>query len=787
MKLNKVQCLICLLVMVHGANSQRDYDMDELATCGRTINVDDNGIRLIGKGNTAPSNPPLECIVYLMSVYATDDGTNKLQIEVEMLTIKECTVWLNIYNGRTSVGSTLRAMSCQYAPTDIIYSTQREVTVKLSRPDKLVHNEYQFILRIKPFKDQNVPGTKLGIDVLPVGAIIGIVIGCIILIALIILFLWCCCSGRLGNFNVPGQSIFKAPPPKKVEQSSKGTDKSKPQIIDFQDPVVWNTVTTGKFDQQSATRGSLYQKGGPRIGRRFDYQDNNYKNVPNQRDSMNRLSRHEYEQYQYEQRKNEDQEARRLEEQKRKQEEERKRLEEERKRKEAERKRLEEEAANRANTSKETLIDDVFDTDSAKGSAITDDSSSVHKRSPSSSPKNKRKKNVPEAEDIDKGNLERYLSMDLQSQPESETISSPLHVNAGVRSKIDESPNASLRRKKKGDKSPLPRRKGKEPDPTALPPEAFEPIFTSAVTGLNYPGNQPQQQFGYPGGFYPYGFMPAGAFAPGPPGTQTYAYAYQTVPQGGAAPQGGAYFVQDTPTQAGGNLRKAFAVEMSPKKRTPESHRRRPDDPFSKKGKGQIRDAIANPELSLIARGAAPPDPGQGQRSVALKSGTDPKTGIHTTQVVWTDSVPDATDPKPGENPQITRKTITRVTTKSGFAELPPETNILMMEDSEPSFLAPSASAYKPAILNTPQNENLAHHSVEPPARSSTPTSMHKAPVYNYAIRDRIPLDDSTVIFCNVSLLHFFFHCLLIFCFLGTVFSGDGTNIFKTSIFGLEH
>lgn len=85
--------------------------MDELATCSRTISVDDSGVRLNGRGNTAPSNPPLECIVYLMSVYARDDGSNKLQIEIESLVIKDCTIRVDLYNGRTSVGNTLVSVS----------------------------------------------------------------------------------------------------------------------------------------------------------------------------------------------------------------------------------------------------------------------------------------------------------------------------------------------------------------------------------------------------------------------------------------------------------------------------------------------------------------------------------------------------------------------------------------------------------------------------------------------------------------------------------------------------
>ena len=40
--------------------------------------------------------------------------------------------------------------------------------------------------------------------------------------------------------------------------------------------------------------------------------------------------------------------------------------------------------------------------------------------------------------------------------------------------------------------------------------------------------------------------------------------------------------------------------------------------------------------------------------------------------MVWTDTAPDPSDPRPGDNPQVTRKTVTRVTTKSGFGDLPP-------------------------------------------------------------------------------------------------------------------
>ena len=89
-------------------------DMDEKATCGRTVYVDDSGVQLNGRGNVAPSNPPTECIVYLESTYANDDGSNKLQVEVENLSIKDCNVEVNLYNGRNSVGRTMVRLELYY-------------------------------------------------------------------------------------------------------------------------------------------------------------------------------------------------------------------------------------------------------------------------------------------------------------------------------------------------------------------------------------------------------------------------------------------------------------------------------------------------------------------------------------------------------------------------------------------------------------------------------------------------------------------------------------------------
>ncbi|XP_012945807.1 uncharacterized protein LOC101845973 [Aplysia californica] len=755
--------LVCLMVLGAGlATAQKTYDMDEFATCGRTVIVDDSGVRLQGRGNTSPSNPPMECTVHLLSTYREEDGTNKLQVEVEFLKIEDCSVNLDLFNGHRAGANYLQKLGCRSGSTDTHYSTGREITARFTRPDRLIHNEYQFILLFKPFEDRNAVGTNKRVDKLSVGAIIGISLGCLLLVALIILFCWCCCTGRVGRFSVPGWRRNSSPIHKSDDLSRSGLGPgtgSKRGAIDFQDPVVWSTVTTGKYEPgPKAPRN--YQNGIPRnnmrIGRQFEREATQQRGQTNSWN--NRLSGHDYEPYDVEE------DSRRA-----------------------------GQNNGRWKPKKETNIDDVFETDSnaskdTEQTEATVDDATLQKRplgkEGEGSPKSKRKGDVeiPEEQELEKNSpqLQRYLSMDMSSQPDLDTISSQLHINAGVRARVDDdgsSPSGSLRKKKKGEKSPLSRRRGdgREPDPTVLPPEAFEPIFTKPITGIDYPANRNQnpygQMAGYPGGFVPYGLIPAGAFMPGPPGTQTYAYAYQTPPQHPGAPgQQGAWVVQNMPT-TDGNRRTAFAVEqtISPdgrvKMSTPE-RRRKHSDQFRRTGNrgswgSTTRGPDGNraPDLSVVARGAAPPDPGQGHRSIEMKSGTDPDSGIHTTQVVWRDTVPDATDPKPEDNPQITRKTVTRVTTKSGYGELPPSTALLSGEEDEPAFLSPSGNSrdfmnttpqHRNALpaASTPATENLAFYTgsnptVPPPERSSTPTSTHNHPTYNAAIRDRIPIDST--------------------------------------------
>lgn len=274
----------------------------------------------------------------------------------------------------------------------------------------------------------------------------------------------------------------------------------------------------------------------------------------------------------------------------------------------------------------------------------------------------------------------------MHGEADVDTITSPIHVNAGVRASIPDlsaEPEHPMP-KKRSSTSPKSRKKhkgGHDPDPMALPPEAFDPVFTTPTSQEQYPGEfNPMQPHAMAPMFAPYGMFPYSGMAPG---AQTYAYAYQSAPPYGAypgqPPVEGAYYVQSVPTADGNMQNTAFMMHKS---KTPQ-----------RKGKGKVGGGFGpgspdytstpggsprpsrGPDMSVVAAGAAPPDPGAPHRSMAMKSFADPDSGVQTTQVLWTDTVPDPTDPKPGDSSQITRKNLTRVTTRSGEGDFPTQTS----------------------------------------------------------------------------------------------------------------
>lgn len=128
-----------------------------------------------------------------------------------------------------------------------------------------------------------------------------------------------------------------------------------------------------------------------------------------------------------------------------------------------------------------------------------------------------------------------------------------------------------------------------------------------------------------------------------------------------------------------------------------------------------------------------------GQKSAVVKSGFDPSTGCQTTQVLWTDSIPDRTDPDPSvDNPCITRKTINRITTRSTYGNLPenpfPLLNQIQMESNEPSFLSPSV-VNQPHML--PSSDEISFYTQPSNDRQKMPV-IHEGNQKHSNIKDRI-------------------------------------------------
>ena len=226
-------------------------------------------------------------------------------------------------------------------------------------------------------------------------------------------------------------------------------------------------------------------------------------------------------------------------------------------------------------------------------------------------------------------------------------------------------------------KSPKSKRKAEENEP----PEVYAPIFKedeatdpASVPNMyqpGYQGNYPPAPFygpQYPGAPYPQGGYPQAGYPGYPPGIPGMPPTgpYQTAGQA-------AWYVQGTPD---GRQKMAFAMHTH-SQGSHDDALGHPGMPNSQSTPYQYQyGAPGGPGNALVPAGTVLDDPQVPPPGTSLvRYDDDPTSGIKTSQVIWTDSKPDPTDPPPDSNPQITRKTITRVTTKATTDELPDAPN----------------------------------------------------------------------------------------------------------------
>ncbi|KAK6175085.1 hypothetical protein SNE40_013621 [Patella caerulea] len=242
--------LVCLGVvfLISSSWGQRNYDLEFI--CGQTLPVFDTDLVINGKASFVPSIIPVECIVNLESGYT--DGAYRLQIIIEAIDIQDCAVNLDIFNGKGAFGNYLRQLSCRSMSTDTVYTESQFATIRLSRPYNLAENAYVFNLNIRAYKDNGESSIFQGGANLPVGAIVGIIIGLLALVLLMFLLVWCWKSGRLYDYTgwtgkndddeKEGKENFG------VGNSDSMVTSSVASGLDHKDPSVWNTAVSGKYD-----------------------------------------------------------------------------------------------------------------------------------------------------------------------------------------------------------------------------------------------------------------------------------------------------------------------------------------------------------------------------------------------------------------------------------------------------------------------------------------------------------------------------------------------------------
>lgn len=741
-----VLAIAVFCLCLHRYASGQNYALDRQSTCGQTLVVYDTDLQLTARSNVAPANPPLECIVRLQSAYEKADGRYRLQIILEQLQIEDCAVFLAIFNGWGVSGNYLRNIGCSSSSTDIIYTTGREATVRFTRPSVLYQTAYAVTITIRTYADANELGTLTGVDKLSTGAIIGIVIGFIAVVAVGILLCWCCKSGYLYSF-VEGAGFVS--PRKKQKQAGSvdsGLEKASNASsttnlkngINYQDPVMWSSITgdgTAKF-QRGIPRRASGRGGGnndntlemrTRVGNLGAAARDNYENEYRMQGNTGKPPAKDsqlYEPY------DEERASPRF------------------------RKRNEPGGSNRSRGSRRSRNSAGDPNEKALAAADTGSKETlIDDPCPGMGAASEDEVRTTDSEFMDNPDAEKLKTGQLQGEADVDTITSPIHVNAGVRASIPdlsaepEQPPKSPRAKKRSSTSPKSRKKhrGLGPDPMGLPPEAFEPVFTTPTSQEQYPGEF--NPMGMAPMFAPYGMFPMA------PGGQAYAYAYQTVPQYGGypgqAPVEGAYYVQSVPTADGNMQNTAFMMQKS---KTPQHKHSRPgfgaQSPAftSTPGSSPRTGHVPRSDMDIVAAGAVPPDPGAGQRTMAMKSFADPNSGMQTTQVLWTDTVPDSSDPGPGDSSQVTRKNMTRVTTRSGHGDLPTQTATLLdYVDPNPAFLSPSTPQrplHHPAAI-TPNATNIDYYTGGTHAPSVAPDVIHEAPSRSGRFRDQINFNQS--------------------------------------------
>ncbi|XP_060079425.1 uncharacterized protein LOC132558833 [Ylistrum balloti] len=845
---------VSLISSVTSFNTKEVY-MDSISTCNSKHTIYDFDIVVGAHQSVSSSNPPTSCQVIIEAGYT--DTYFMLEIIQESISIADCGFVLNIYNGEGTSGVPLKSLSCGSKSTGVLYTKGRIATFYLRQPRDVFQPTNDFSLRIKAFRDPNAPEVVEGISHLPVGAIVGIVLALVLLIAFIILLCWCFKKGKLPGMD--GRPYKPRPKARPKERSESGTvnsgfsekkvsmDPSHNNKFNLNNQDLWDTMTnasqssmaslttgqpTGKhYDKNSFSRDGTNAAGRAKRGQYsvtndsavlagnlaksanngaiassqdtdIDQMYENY-SAPAASSTVNRPSRQRKPQEHNEIETNGQKSGV---------------LEHDDEKREAEEKptgmlaELQRELSKRKSM-REGKQTEIKDTAPGGPSA---------------------KALLPE--EMDSLNDTKLMSLDQQSEPlKSEKMSNPMlnssnpAIRASVselRPKTEESPRTKKKKKRRkksiNDSGPRRHRNAPdtgdeyEPEPQTgytteepmeplsnvplsslpLPPEALAPVFATDTSTQPHFYSQPDQ----------YGYQPQVADQYGQPqiigydgyGNAVYGYNNQAPGSMGGNPFGQTaqptYYMQpdgqvvmipppgmeNQPYNQGLQITDlgspgAPGYTSTPSIYDPNSRHRSPKHGRKSKPTGTMATVPGGPTGTVLDDPNLPP-PG----TTMMRSGVDPESGAQVNQVVWSDVNRDPTDPVGVDNPQITRKTMVRVTTKANEGgDVPDAPSPALQQMSfnaaqqlksgaEPAFMSPSKSQVQGGALpymtpapifasQTPERENTGFYTGAKPGIQDTPQvppsgpggpRVHNAPRANNAFRNKITLsmeDESTI------------------------------------------
>lgn len=844
--------------------------MDSMSSCPSKHTIYDFDIVIGAHKSVAASNPQTNCEVVVEAGYT--DTYFMLEIIQESISIADCGFVLNIYNGEGITGIPLKSLSCGSQSTGVLYTKGRIATFHLRQPRDVFQPTNDFSLRIKAFRDPNAPEVLEGTSHLPVGAIIGIVLALVLLIAFIILLCWCFRMGKLPGMD--GRPINKRrPKARPQDRSLSGTvnsafsekkvsmDPSRNNKFNLNNQDLWDTMTNAS--QGSMASLTTGQPTGKRYINNFNRNGTNAsgrgrRGQDNVTDDSAVLAGN-----------------------------------------------LAKNANNRAiNSSQDTDIDQMYEnyTSPAASSTVNrpgrqrrpqEENEVETKRSLIEKPKEKEgpikssetKTDVPEEkpsgmlaelqrelskrksmraaketdindtapggpsgkpggakallpEEMDSLDDTKLMSIDQQSEPlESDKMSNPMLSNANpairasvneLRPRTEESPRTKKKKKKRkksiNDSGPRRHRNAPEtgdeyePDhPTGytteepleplskipytnplssipLPPEALAPVFATDTSTQPHYYTQPDQ----------YGYQPQVGDQYAQPqiigydgyGNAVYGYNNQAPGGAGGAPYNAqpTYYMQpdgqivmipppgmeNQPYNPGLQITDlgspgAPGYTSTPSIYDPNTRHRSPKHGRKSKPTGALSTVPGGPAGTVLDDPNLPP-PG----TTMMRTGIDPLSGAQVNQVVWSDVNRDPTDPVGVDNPQITRKTMVRVTTKANEGGGVPDAPSPALQQmsfnaaqqlktgAEPAFMSPSRGQVQGGSLpymtpapiyaaETPERENTGFYTGVKPGIQDTPQvpasgpggpRVHNAPRANNAFRNKITLsmeDESAI------------------------------------------